>query len=76
VPDADAAPAEPKKPRVVYPSPIPAPPEPERAAPLAKAPEPEIPVPAVGELPPVQIQDLAPAAPKPETPAIPVAPME
>lgn len=76
VPDADAAPAEPKKPRVVYPSPIPAPPEPERAAPLAKAPEPEIPVPAVGELPPVQIQDLAPTAPKPETPAIPVAPME
>ncbi|WP_156395838.1 hypothetical protein [Bosea sp. Leaf344] len=75
-PDADAAPAEPKKPRVVYPSPIPAPPEPERAAPLAKAPEPEIPVPAVGELPPVQIQDLAPTAPKPETPAIPVAPME
>lgn len=76
-PGADTSPAlEIKKPRVVYPSPIQEQSAAEPAAPVAKAAEPAIPTPSVVDLPPVQTQDIAPAVPKPESPAVPVAPME
>lgn len=65
-----------KRPRVVYPSPIQENRSSESSPPLARADEPVIPVPPVVDLPPVQIQDLAPAKPAAETPAVPVTPME
>lgn len=61
-----------EKPRLVNPSDVRGTETTEREPPLARSEQPGIPA----QLPPVQTQDATPAAPKPETPAVPVAPLE
>lgn len=69
------APSGEEKPRLVNPNDVRGTEEPDRQPPLAKASPSGISVAPV-ELPPIQIPDAAPSAPKPETPAVPVAPLE
>lgn len=75
------------KPQLVNPSDVRGTGEPERTPPLAKAPEPAIGTEAQAggeptiriapvELPPVQIEDATPSRPRPETPAVPVTPLD
>lgn len=61
-----------EKPRLVNPSDVRGTEPTEREPPLARTEAPGIPVP----LPPVQTQDATPTAPKPETPAVPVTPLD
>jgi hypothetical protein len=69
------APSEGDKPALVNPQDVRGTDEPERKPPLAKADEPAITVAPV-QLPPVQIEDMTTATPRPETPAVPVMPLD
>lgn len=69
------APSGEEKPKLVNPDDVRGTETPEHKPPLAKAESPEIKASPV-ELPPVQIEDPAPSAPRPATPAVPVAPLD
>jgi hypothetical protein len=69
------APSEGDKPALVNPQDVRGTSEPERKPPLAKVDEPAITVAPV-QLPPVQIEDMTTATPRPETPPVPVMPLE
>jgi hypothetical protein len=63
------------RPTLVNPSDVRGSEEPDRAPPLARADPSGITVAPV-EIPPVQLEDLTPSQPRPETPAVPVAPLD
>ncbi|PTM41209.1 hypothetical protein [Bosea sp. 124] len=69
-PSAPATGAE--KPRLVNPSDVRGTETGEREPPLARSEQPGIP----SQLPPVQTQDATPSTPRPETPAVPVTPLD
>lgn len=76
VPEPAAPAAGEAKPRLVNPNDVRGSGEPERAPPLTKAEAAPGAAGVGGAMPPVQVEDPAPSVPRPETPMVPVAPLD